>query len=34
VYFASIHLQRDAAQYFPIAYSCVKIIYFEHETTD
>jgi hypothetical protein len=34
MHFARIHPERDAAQYFPIADAGVKIIYFEHETSD
>lgn len=32
--FTRIHFESDAAKYFTIAYSGVKIIYFEHETID
>jgi len=31
---AGIHAKRNSPEYFPIAYSGVKIIYFEHETID
>jgi hypothetical protein len=34
VHLARIHVERDAAEDFPIADAGVKIIYFEHETSD
>jgi hypothetical protein len=34
VHLSRIYPERNAPEYFPIAYSGVKIIYFEHETID
>ena len=34
VHFARVHLERNAAQNFPIADAGMQIIYFEHETSD
>jgi hypothetical protein len=34
VYLSGLHVERDALQNFPIAYSGVQIIYLEHETSD
>jgi hypothetical protein len=34
VHLSRIHTERNTREYFPIAYSGVQIIYFEHETID
>jgi hypothetical protein len=34
MHFSRIHAERNASEYFPIAYCGVQIIYFEHETID
>jgi hypothetical protein len=34
VHFSGVNAEIDALQYFPVAYSGVEIIYFEHETSD
>jgi len=34
MYFAGIHPQGNSTKYFTIADAGVKIIYFEHETSD
>jgi hypothetical protein len=31
---SGVHSKGDSPEYFPIAYSGVQIIYFEHETSD
>jgi len=34
MHFACIYPESNSAKYFPIADTGVKIIYFEHETSD